>query len=102
MADETEEEHDLEGELEEEEQATEADEIDTKGAIDAESEETEPSSESEKSTKSIGNTLSDIFYHRYFRDIVKSTIVFVIALKMAQECKHMRIPIKEYQPFHRL
>lgn len=50
---------------------------------------------------SLFDIVVSICRNRYYRAIVKSTFMFMIALKMARECHLMRIPMKEYKPFNR-
>ncbi|KAF7267620.1 hypothetical protein GWI33_019112 [Rhynchophorus ferrugineus] len=45
------------------------------------------------------NVLFSIYNSKYYMQIVKSVIVFAVALKMAQESKMLAIPMKEYEPF---
>lgn len=45
--------------------------------------------------------LSMVYNNPYYWAIFKSTIIFLLALKMARECKMLRIPMKEYKPFNR-
>lgn len=56
-------------------------------------------------TRSLTNVCTDfvvsIFKSVYYRKIAKSVVVFLLALKMAQESKMMIIPLKEYEPFSR-
>lgn len=42
-----------------------------------------------------------IYKNPYYWEILKSTIIFLIALKMARECKMLRIPLREYRPFNK-
>jgi hypothetical protein len=42
-----------------------------------------------------------VFYNRkYYWETVKSVILFLLGLKIAQECYHIVIPIKDYEPFN--
>lgn len=45
--------------------------------------------------------ISMIYNNPYYWAIFKSTLLFLLALKMARECKMLRIPMKEYKPFNR-
>lgn len=49
----------------------------------------------------IFELINTIYNDRYYWEIFKSTVVFILALKVARECNMMRIPIKEYKPFNR-
>lgn len=42
-----------------------------------------------------------IYYNPYYWAIFKSTMLFLLALKMARECNMLRIPMKEYRPFNK-
>lgn len=43
--------------------------------------------------------LKAVYENRYYREIVGSTILFVVALKLAKECKNILIPMRYYSPF---
>lgn len=45
--------------------------------------------------------LTTIYSNPYYWAIFKSTLLFLLALKMARECNMLRIPMKEYRPFNR-
>ncbi|KAG5894897.1 hypothetical protein JTB14_030602 [Gonioctena quinquepunctata] len=45
--------------------------------------------------------LSAVYHNKYYWSIFKSTVMFLVALKMARECYMMNIPMKEYKPFNR-
>lgn len=45
--------------------------------------------------------ISTIYSNSYYWAIVKSTLLFILALKMARESKMLRIPMKDYKPFNR-
>lgn len=49
----------------------------------------------------ILDIINAVYNDRYYWEIFKSTVVFILALKVARECNMMKIPIKEYKPFNR-
>lgn len=49
--------------------------------------------------KSIKKLISKIYKTKYYWELCKSTIVFLLALEIARECDKLVIPMKEYKPF---
>lgn len=49
----------------------------------------------------IFDLINTIYNDRYYWEIFKSTVIFILALKVARECDMMRIPIRQYKPFNR-
>lgn len=43
--------------------------------------------------------LQGFYNNRYYWEIAKSVVIFAVALKVAHECKHIAIPLREYEPF---
>lgn len=54
-----------------------------------------------KQSPSPFELVSTIYTNPYYWAIFKSTVLFLLALKMARECKMLRIPMREYKPFNR-
>lgn len=48
---------------------------------------------------SFVNVVSRIYNNRYYWEIAKSVVIFGLALKVAHECKHIAIPMRDYEPF---
>lgn len=48
---------------------------------------------------SIINLLQSVYNNKFYWQITKSVIIFAVALKVARECKHIAIPMKDYEPF---
>lgn len=40
-----------------------------------------------------------LYNNRYYWQITKSVIIFAVALRLAHECKHIAIPMRDYEPF---
>lgn len=47
----------------------------------------------------IYQSVTFVYSNRYYWECVKSAVVFLLGLKLAQECYHIAIPMKEYEPF---
>lgn len=55
--------------------------------------------EDETLTDMIADFYNKITSNPYRLEVVKSIVVFVIAIKLARECKNMLIPMRYYTPF---
>lgn len=53
----------------------------------------------EEDPLSLVNVVSRIYNNRYYWEIAKSVVIFALALKVAHECKHIAIPMRDYEPF---
>lgn len=68
-------------------------------AVDEGPEERPRSRRQDEDPLSMGNLLRSVYNNKYYWDIVKSVVIFAVALKVAHECKHIAIPMKDYEPF---
>lgn len=53
----------------------------------------------EEDPLSLTNLWRTVYNNRYYWEIAKSVIIFALALKLANECRHIAIPMKDYEPF---
>lgn len=76
------------------------------------SEENIPFEESEESISSVHKDeeipskaeflfkqLQTFYQNRYYWETLKSVVIFMLGLKIAKECYHIAIPMREYIPF---
>lgn len=50
----------------------------------------------------IKDFFSKLFKDQFCRDVLKSVLIFFLAVKAANECRKITIPLKDYQPFRRI
>lgn len=48
----------------------------------------------------LNNLLQTIYNNKFYWQIAKSVVIFAVALKVANDCKHIAIPMKDYEPFN--
>lgn len=50
----------------------------------------------------IKDFFSKLYNDKFCREVVKSVIIFCLAIKAANECRKISIPLKDYEPFKRI
>lgn len=50
-------------------------------------------------TEFLYKQLLGFYNNKYYMETIKSLIVFIFGLKIARECYHIAIPVREYIPF---